>query len=292
MTEIRYIDRSTGKESAEKVPGGKSMDFIYAGYLGKLSLWLLIKRKYFSVRFGKYMSSSRSIKRIDPFVEEHQIDMSEYIVPTKGFQSFNDFFYRKVKPENRPISEGVVSPADGRVLVFQEIRESYRFFVKGEEFNVPRFLNDEHLAQKYANGAMCIVRLAPVDYHRFHFPVGGSTSTNKMINGHLYSVSPLALRKNMRIFLENKREYTVVSNDQYGKVLVCEVGATLTGGIAQTFEEGAFVEKGAEKGYFYFGGSTVILLFEKGKIKFSEDLITNTNNGLETLLKMGETIAI
>lgn len=290
--EIKYIERRSGREVVEKVPGGRMMEFIYTNPLGKLTLWMLIKRKLLSVYFGKYMSSSKSRKKIQPFIESHDIDMSEYVVPTGGFRSFNDFFFRHIKPSARPIQENIVSPADGRVLVFPSLSVAQKFFVKGAEFNLDCFLGgDERLVKKYTDGSMCIIRLAPVDYHRYHFPVSGKATSSKLINGYYYSVSPIALQKNMRIFWENKREYCEVLTEQYGDVLICDVGATLTGGISQTYTSDTVIDKGQEKGYFYFGGSTLILLFEKDRISFSQDLIENTANGIETRLKMGETIA-
>lgn len=291
MSEIKFVNRSNGSLISEQVPGGEAMSFIYTNPFGKLSLWLLVKRKILSAWFGKYMSSKKSISKIDPFIKKHHMDMSEYIVPKGGFSSFNDFFYRKVKPEYRQIGEGVISPADGRVLVFPDLKSVRTFFVKGEEFDLETFLRDDHLSKRYEGGSMCIIRLAPVDYHRYHFPVNGEASENVKINGYYYSVSPIALQKNVRIFLENKREYANIVSNDYGNVLMCEVAATLTGGMKQVYTGNEVVYKGQEKGYFFFGGSTVILLFEKGKITFSKDLVENTNNGLETWLKMGETIA-
>ena len=147
------------------------------------------------------------------------------------------------------------------------------------------------MATKYDGGAMAIIRLAPVDYHRYHFPVSGIASKNTKIKGAYYSVSPLALRQRMRIFCENKREYSIVDSHNYGQVLICDVGATLTGSIIQTYEANSTVQKGDEKGYFAFGGSTLIILFEQGKIQFDQDLIENTKGGCETTIKMGEQIA-
>lgn len=290
MMEIKYINRETNQQETEKVPGGASMNFIYGNPLGKLSLWLLIKRKAFTAWFGKYMDSSASRKKIEGFVEKHGIDLNHYVVPEGGYRSFNDFFYRKIKPEYRPIQKGVVSPADGRVVVFPELSLTQRFFVKGKEFDLQTFLQDQKLAQTFEGGAMCIVRLAPVDYHRYHFPLAGVPGESVLINGSYYSVSPIALQKNTQIFLENKREYTVLTTQDHGDVLICDVGATLTGGIVQSYQPDVAVQKGDEKGYFRFGGSTLILLFEKEKITFSDDLVRNTKEELETLLKMGETI--
>ena len=134
-----------------------------------------------------------------------------------------------------------------------------------------------------------IIRLAPVDYHRFHFPVSGNISVNKKIDGDYYSVNPFALRKKAEIFCLNKREYSILSNPLFGDVVIAEVGATMVGSIIQTFK-GSYVNKGMEKGYFKFGGSTVVLLFEKSKIHIDKDLLTNTANGYETTVKMGERI--
>lgn len=291
MEEIKFKVRGSSDVVTEKVPGGGFLSFLYGGNpLGKLSLFLLVKRKVFSVGFGKYMSSSRSKKKITPFVEKHKIDLNEYVQPDNGYQSFNDFFYRNIKPSSRPLEDGVVSPADGRVVAFNSITATKKFFIKGSEFDVKSFLCDDKLAAKYVDGAMLIVRLAPVDYHRYHFPVSGVVGPSNIIEGYYYSVSPLALRKKTEIFCQNQREYSIQKSKEYGDVLICDVGATLTGGIVQTYDVGELAEKGSEKGYFAFGGSTIILLFEKGKIKFSSDLISNTNDGYETFLKMGQSI--
>jgi len=290
MQEIHYINNSTGKEEIEKVPGNGFLNFLYGGNpLGKMSLWLMVKRKFFSVAFGKYMSSSLSKSKIKPFIEKHKIDLSEY--EKTSFEHFNEFFYRKIKKSARPIGKGVVSPADGRVLVFPTISDTQKFYVKGSEFNLSTFLQDDDLANKFTNGSMLIVRLAPVDYHRYHFPVDGVPGQNKKIKGDYYSVSPIALRQKVEIFLQNKREYCVVKSDDYGKVLICDIGATLTAGIHQTYEANKQVKKGHEKGFFSFGGSTLIVLFEPKKVHFSQKLIENCEKGLETLVKMGEQIA-
>lgn len=290
MTEIKFINRNTGSLEVENVPGGGSLRFLYGNPIGKFTLWFFIKRKLFSAWFGKYMSSQRSAKKIDDFVKKHQIDLNQYIVPENGFSSFNDFFYRKIKSQFRPIGEGIISPADGRVLVFPSISDAHKFYVKGLEFDIEKFLGNKELAKEFIGGSMCVVRLAPVDYHRYHFPLEGVPSESKLINGYYYSVSPIALQKNVRIFLENKREYTILQTEEKGRVLICDVGATLTAGIQQTYQSEKRVEKGEEKGYFYFGGSTLILLFQKNRMTFSDDLIANTEKGLETLVKMGETI--
>lgn len=291
MEQITYYLRS-GEKQVENAPGAGFLRFLYTTPLGKLGLWILVKRKFFSVLFGKYMDSKASIKKIAPFIEQHQMDMTPYIEPNGGYRHFNDFFYRKIKPEFRPIGEGFVSPADGRVVAFNELKDGQKFYIKGSEFDLNTFTNDPALAKKYEGGAMYVVRLAPVDYHRYHFPTDGLAGPSIRVEGDYYSVSPIALKRNWEIFWQNERQYTILNSETYGDVLICDVGATLTGGIVQTYAFNTQVEKGQEKGHFTFGGSTLVLMLEKGKIKFSEDLVQNSLEGKETYLKMGETIGM
>jgi phosphatidylserine decarboxylase len=289
---IKYIDRATGTERTENVPGSGILKFLYGKPLGRLALWGLIKRKIFSQIGGLLMNSSFSATRVKAFVKEHAIDLNQYLVPENGYRTFNDFFYRKLQENQRPIAHGICSPADGKILVFETLKAVDSFFVKGQEFNVNTFLNNTELSEKYETGSMAIIRLAPPDYHRFHFPFAGTVGLPTKIKGAYYSVSPLALKKSLRVFLENKREHVELQTKDKGDMVIVDVGATLTGSIIQTFESNSKVEKGQEKGYFAFGGSTTVLLFEKDKIQFDADLIANTLQGLETSIKMGEQIAI
>lgn len=292
MKDIFYINRQTGKQEQELVPGSKTMFFLYAKPLGKLNLFLLFKRKFLSQFSGWLANTEWSGKKIDKFIGEHNMDMSQFVEPKEGFKTFNRFFYRHIKEGARPIGEHIVSPADGKVVAFNHINDTQQFFVKGSAFNLSTFLKDDDLAKKYEGGSLMVVRLAPADYHRYHFPLGGTPSESKKIKGFYYSVSPLALQKNMRIFCENKREYTILKNDNYGNVLICDVGATMTGSIIQTYTPNQPLNKGDEKGHFAFGGSTLIMLFEPNKMSFSKDLINNTKNGFETTVLMGETIGM
>lgn len=289
MSEIEFIDRKTGERKTELVPGKGTLKLLYGTPLGKLILWSLFKRKMLTAVVGRVMNTPFSCRYIKGFAQKNNINLAE--AKDVEFKSFNDFFYRKLKHGTRSIDDGVVSPADGKILVFPRISDSRKFFVKGAEFNLADFLKDDELAKKYNDGAMAIIRLAPCDYHRFHFPIGGITSENRQIKGAYYSVSPLALRKSLRVFVENKREYSIIKNDTCGDVLYCEVGATMVGSICQTYNPGDKVEKGEEKGYFKFGGSTVVLLFEPNKIRFNQDLVQNSAKGLETTVLVGEQIA-
>lgn len=291
---IRYIERKTGEEKIEKVPGEKFLKFLYYQPLGKLTLEALVKRKFLTAWYGKKMDRADSKERIVDFAESLGIDLNEAEKEWKDFTSFNDFFYRKLKKGARTWDEReevLVSPADGKVLAYQNIHEFSSFFLKGQEFSLERLFQSKKLAKKYEGGSFIIVRLAPVDYHRYHFPADGKVSTSKKIEGYYYSVSTHAIRIHANIFLENKREYVNLETERFGDIAYFEIGATMVGGIHQSFRPNSFVKKGQEKGYFSFGGSTCLLLFEKGKIKIDKDLLENTKRGIETKIYVGEKIA-
>jgi phosphatidylserine decarboxylase len=230
----------------------------------------------------------RSAKKVHPFIEAYGVDPTEFA--EKHFNSFNDFFIRKLIPSSRPIvADRVALPADARYLVYQEIDQ---FEVKGKEFNLEEFLQDPVLARRYSDGSMVIARLCPSDYHRFHFPCDGTPSEARLINGPLYSVNPIALKKRISILSENKRMVTEIESTKLGTILYVEIGATSVGSIHQTYTPGEPVKKGDEKGYFEFGGSCLVLIFENGRILFDEDLVQNTKRGLETKANFGQSLGI
>lgn len=289
---IKYVERESGQVKIEKVYGEEWLNWLYHNPIGEATLWTIAKRKIVSSVYGNMQEKSASADKIQPFIKDYGVDMS--IAQNENFKSFNDFFIRKLKPVARPIvadSLAVASPADGKILAYNNINNS-DFYIKGLKFNVQSFLNNTELAKKYENGAMIVFRLAPPDYHRYHFPISGETSaSNIKIDGDYYSVNPLALRKKAEIFWLNKREYGVIKSPIFGDVVMVEVGATMVGSMIQTYT-GTTVTKGEEKGYFKFGGSTVVLLFEKDHVKIDADLLNNTSKGLETAIKMGEKIAV
>ncbi|MGL4393096.1 MAG: phosphatidylserine decarboxylase [Fusobacteriaceae bacterium] len=292
---IQYVERKTKTLKTENVPSENLIKFLYYNPFGEISLEALVKRKFLTKFYGSQMDKKSSVKKIPDFVKSLEIDMSESEKKIDDFVSFNDFFTRKLKPDARPIdknSESLVSPADGKILVFENLSETTKFFLKGENFSLQEFLKDEKLAKKYEGGTFIIVRLAPVDYHRFHFPADGKISENKKIDGYYYSVSPHAIKRNFRIFCENKREYSELATEKFGDILLVEVAATMVGGMTQTYSPKSFVKKGDEKGYFYFGGSTTIMLLEKDKVKIDSDILENSKKGLETKIYMGEKIGV
>ncbi|HRD55118.1 MAG TPA: phosphatidylserine decarboxylase [Parachlamydiaceae bacterium] len=296
LHQITYIDRTLKKKCVEKVYGGSALKLLYGDdfiskILGAPLLHALVKYPIFSKIYGWFQKTSSSQKKIKSFIQNFEVDSSEFLLDVDDFQSFNDFFIRKLKLAARPITAGenvAIIPADGRYLFYQNIRETDGFIVKGEKFNLDTLLDDPALASQYDGGSMVIARLCPTDYHRYHFPVDCTPSKAKIINGWLYSVNPIAIKKNIHIFTQNKRALTELKTEKFGTLLFLEIGATSVGTITDTYIPDQFYPKGAEKGYFSFGASSLILLFEPGKITFDEDLLLATKEGFEIRCLMGQ----
>ncbi len=291
---ITFFNRLTQRIETEAVYGEGFLRFTYESPLGSPPLHTLVKRTAFSRWYGRRMDAPASRAKIAPFLQTYGLDTGEFAAPPDSFTTFNEFFFRKLKPAARPICAGeneIAFPADGRHLVLPDIAACDDFFIKGIRFDLAALLGDAAAAERYAHGAMLISRLCPVDYHRFHFPCSGVPGTARPVNGLLYSVSPIALRKRPSILWENKREITALKTSQHGDVLLLEVGATCVGSIVQTFTPELAVTKGAEKGYFRFGGSCFITIFEPGKIRFADDLVEHSRAGREVYARMGDVAA-
>ena len=290
--QIQFIDRETGQLKTEKPPGEGFLKLLYNNPFGKTLLIPLVKRKFFSSIYGKLMNKPGSVNKIKTFVKELNINMEEADRSIEDYISFNDFFSRKLKKGVRTIKKGLVSPGDGKLLAFEQIDKLENFFIKGRKFHLTEFLSDKKLASKFKDGSLLILRLAPDDYHRYHFPFDGTPSKIKKIKGNYLSVSPYALIANFtKVFCENKREYCILKTASKGDILIAPVGATMVGSIIETYTADNHVRKGDEMGYFEFGGSTIVLLTEKNSFSINKDILKNTLNKRETYVKMGDQIA-
>ncbi|KAL5564032.1 hypothetical protein UlMin_033779 [Ulmus minor] len=227
-----------------------------------------------------------------------QIDMAEAKYPVEHFKTFNEFFVRELKPGARPIAcmerdDVAVCAADCRLMAFKTADDSLRFWIKGRKFSIKGLLGQEVCSDAFVNGSLVIFRLAPQDYHRFHVPVSGVVEKFVNIPGCLYTVNPIAVNsKYCNVFTQNKRVVSVISTAHFGKVAFVAIGATMVGSITFLKKEGDHVKKGEEFGYFSFGGSTVICVFEKDSIEIDEDLIANSCRSLETLVAVGMKLGV
>ncbi len=294
--DIYYRDRKSGEKSKEIVAGGSFLKWIYEDPVGMGATELFIKRKLISTIYGKLQDISFSKSKIEDFVNNLSIDMKEAERESiKDYKSFNDFFTRRLKKTARPINMNkaiLISPADGRILAYEKINIDQMIQVKGFTYSLSSMLNNKKLAEKYQGGTCIVVRLNPSDYHRFHFPDSGTPVEHIPIKGHYYSVNPIALNKVAEVYCQNKREITIFNSQNFREMLLIEVGATCVGSIVQTHSIGETANKGDEKGYFKFGGSTVIMLIKPGVVSIDKDILENTKEGLETKINMGEKIAI
>ncbi|KAK0469409.1 phosphatidylserine decarboxylase-domain-containing protein [Desarmillaria tabescens] len=250
--------------------------------------------KSLSIKQGIKYDAPESARDIPTFIEFHGLKVDEILDPLGSFKSFNEFFYRKLKPSARPIEKPkdpyrLVSAADCRLMAFETVSEATRLWIKGREFTVSRLLGDAYKdqAERYNGGALAIFRLAPQDYHRFHSPVEGKIGPMKYIAGEYYTVNPQAIRTALDVYGENARKIVPIDSPHFGRVMAVCVGAMMVGTIATTVNEGDYVQRGQEFGYFAFGGSTIVILFEKGAVEWDEDLLINGRAALETLVRVG-----
>lgn len=291
---IFVINRETRNREEEHIEGEWGLRLLYHPRLSLISPLrrLLTGHAFFSRLMGWWNNRSFSARKIKPFIQRHALDQTIFEKTT--FRTFNEFFTRKLHPSARPIANGpIIMPADGRYLVYENFRKAQEVVIKGQKFSLHELLGrDDKRTQQYLDGSMVIARLAPCDYHRFHFPVEGIASAPHFINGPLNSVNPIALQRYLRTLAENKRAFVSIQTPQCGEVLIIAVGALFVGSIHYTFEAGKAVRCGDEMGYFSFGGSTLIVLFEPNRVQFANDLLTNTLHNIETLCRMGTKLGI
>jgi phosphatidylserine decarboxylase len=253
--------------------------------------------KSLSIKQGKKYDDPASTAEIPSFIAFHQLDMSEVLLRTSEFKSFNEFFYRALKPGARPCSAPddprvITSPADCRTVVFNTMEQAQSIWVKGREFTLQRLLGDAYPedVSRYHGGSLGIFRLAPQDYHRFHIPVDGVMGEPKQIDGEYYTVNPMAIRSALDVYGENVRVCVPIDSVAHGRVMVICVGAMMVGSTVITRKPGEEVHRSEELGYFKFGGSTILLLFEPGQMVYDDDLVDNSKSALETLVRVGMSI--
>ncbi|KAE8722738.1 Phosphatidylserine decarboxylase proenzyme 2 [Hibiscus syriacus] len=301
---ILVFDRKT-KRLVEELIDTKIVLSMRTIYQSKVGLGLMDKGakeilQSLSERQGRQMNSVESAEDIPKFIEffKDQINMAEVKYPMEHFKTFNEFFVRELKPGARPIAsierdDVAVCAADCRLMAFKSVQDSLRFWIKGRKFSIQGLLGKEVSPNAFIDGSLVIFRLAPQDYHRFHLPVSGAIGKFVNIPGCLYTVNPIAVNsKYCNVFTENKRTVTIISTAEFGKVAFVAIGATMVGSITFVKKEGDIGKKGDELGYFSFGGSTVICVFEKDAIEIDADLLVNSERSLETLVSVGMTLGV
>lgn len=284
--EKQIYNRTTGDYYIEKQFMKKELGFLYHSTLGHAMLKLIVARRWVSRLYAAKYHTSKSVKKIDPFIKLYNICMDDY--PDQQYKSFNDFFIRKPLPDKRHINidvNSLISPADAKLL-WLPITNDLHFEVKGYTYHLSAFLKDEALANRYQGGDCLVFRLTVDDCHRYLFVDDGKFIYKKEIPGKLHTVGPYSDGKN--VFGENHRILSILDTRRFGRIASVEVGALLVGRIFNHAK--ANFSRGEEKGYFAYGGSTIVLLFESGQVKSDTDIRKHSAQNTEVKVRMGERI--
>lgn len=268
-------------------PNKNILSFFYDTVIGRIILKPLITKPV-SNFMGFILNLPVSKFLIKGFIKKNNIDMNDYV--KKDYRSFNDFFIRDIKKDKRPFDMDkthLVSPCDGKVSAYK-IDEKTRFNIKNSYYNISELLNNKELGDKYTGGDILILRLEATDYHHYCYFDDGEQRENVYIKGQFHTVQPIAVEK-IPVFKRNSRCYCVLETKNFGTCIQIEVGALFVGKITNFHSNNTFL-RGEEKGRFEFGGSTIILLFEKDKISLDKKIIENSQNNIETVVKMGQKI--
>ena len=283
---MNYIDLD-GNLVEENTSQDRFLKYLYTNKFGRMIMRLLIDPKV-SRLAGKLLDTKASARLIDGFVKREGIDLHEY--PDREYTSFNDFFTRTVNDGARPVEadeNALLSPCDCRATVYPILKNS-NFSIKHTEYTLRSLLHSRKLADRYQGGYLYVLRLTVSDYHRYIYAASGRQSKQYRIEGSFHTVNPVA-NDYLPIYKENTREYTLLHTSAFGDVLQMEVGALLVGRISN-HKESCMAVRGEEKGFFEYGGSTIIVITEPGRVTPREDLLENTADELETIVLQGQAI--
>ena len=260
--------------------------------LAVLPQYLLPKRAL--TQFGGLIASAHggplTTRLVRWFVGRYQVDMSEAADPDIGhYASFNEFFTRALRADARPLAGAdLVCPVDGAISQFGAIERDQILQAKGHHYSTTALLGgDAGLAARFQDGAFATLYLSPRDYHRIHMPCDGRLVRMIYVPGALFSVNPVTARGVPGLFARNERVVCLFESDQ-GPFVLALVGATIVGSMATVWhgvvnppraaqvrtwrydDAPVVLAQGQEMGRFLLG-STVVLLFPKGRMRFNPD---------------------
>ena len=279
---MRIYDRKLQKYIEEKEYQEGILRFLYHTVLGRVLLKVLVARPWLSKAVAIYYKSRLSKKKIIPFIEENNVDVSEWVI--EDFKTFNDFFIRR---KDVSVDSGLISIADSKLSVYK-IDENLKLKIKNSIYNLEDILGSSEMAEKYNNGTCLVFRLGVNDYHRYIYIDSGKLISQKFINGELHTVRSISEKYN--VFSRNCRVVNEFQTESLGDVAQVEVGALLVGCV-QNYNKSVFI-KGEEKGYFEYGGSTVVVLLQEGVVTIDADIIEQSNKDIEVKVSVGEQIGI
>ncbi len=276
-----------GRIVPENRSQGRALELLYRTVPGRMILKILTA-PIVSKIVGRFMDSPLSTFMIKSFIKNNNINMDDFI--QSGYSSYNAFFTRRIRPGARPVDledTHLISPCDSKLTVY-DITENSRFQIKNSSYSVAELTGSRRLAERYKGGLCMIFRLSVDDYHRYCYIDDGKKTANRFIPGELHTVNPIALER-YNIYKRNSRECTMLHTENFGDVMQIEVGAMMVGRICNLHGAGK-IRRGEEKGRFEFGGSTIVLLFERDRVVPDGDILANSAEGIETVVKYGEKI--
>ncbi len=284
---MRVVNRQ-GQELKVNQSQNRLLKLLYSHFLGRCALKVLTL-PFITHIGGLYMNSRLSKRQIQPFIQNHHIDMNQY--EKQDYRCYNDFFTRQIKKEARPICQdhhALIAPADSK-LTYYRIGEDTKLWIKDTMYSLSDLLGNHELAQQYDGGTCLVFRLSVDDYHRYCFIDDGSKEEDVYIKGVFHTVNPIA-NDYYPIYKQNSRSYSLLHTLHFDDVIYMEVGAMMVGKIVNHSLD-SFC-RGDEKGYFEFGGSTIVVLLKKDIVEIDEDIVSHSLHHDETRVLMGEKIGM
>ena len=296
----QYIERNTRQVNTELLYGNQAVQFLYSN-IREQSPWLF--RRLTSARVSRFLSYINYYGILADRMKDHlnlqsilNIDGKECVDPPEKMDSLRKIFERKIRYwQYRPMPNdprAIVSPADSRML-FGSFAETSSLFIKGKFFDYEEMLgcNKRTWLAAFQDGDFAIFRLTPEKYHYNHTPVAGKVIDFYQISGSYHACNPNAVVSVVTPYSKNKRVVTIINTDveggsKVGIVAMIEVVALMIGDIVQCYSEneydkpmsvgtGKFIKKGLPKSLFRPGSSTVVLIFQKDRVRFADDITAN-----------------
>ena len=260
---VKIYHRDSKKLIEEKEYQEELLIFLYKTVIGRCLLKLFVARPWFSNLRARYQKSPESKKDILPFVKEYHVDISDYNID--HFDSFNDFFTRKRMYGTTTRSNELMAIADSKLSVYRV---------------------DEKLKLNIKNSIYALVfRLAVNDYHRYVFFDDGELISSEFIKGELHTIRPVS--EKYKVYARNSRVVNVMDSKSFGIITQVEIGALLVGKIVN--HNTHMFSRLEEKGYFEYGGSTIVMFFPPN-IMIDEDILRQSQAGYETQVFIGDKI--
>lgn len=245
----------------------------------EFSAWM----KKYVAQWGKFLDSPESAKGIESFAVMPNYNVDDYFVGPSGWLTFNQFFAREIRPGKRPIAapkddKVIVSPADAIFMGQWPIDDSSKITVKGATWEISQLMDGSPYKDAFKNGVYTHSFLFVDDYHRYHVPVGGTVKEIRNISGRVY----LEVIKDKEGNLEpidgdtyqfnQERGLVVIDSPEVGLVAILPIGMSVVSSVNLTPEKGAQLRKGDEFGYFLFGGSDIVMLFQDKNVRLGAEV--------------------